>query len=125
MTQAEYFALLLFDCGYATSAQRKGWLKKRFGVEFPDELLATQSSIAIGMLEDEKASGASGGLAAPHGEVRKESDSLCTAVKRLGPASPFPSIQCECGEVWTQETHTVCPKCARWPVMIRWPMKVS
>ena len=68
MTQAEYIALLFNDCGYDTSAQRKGWLKKRFGVEFPDELLATQRSIAIGMLKDEKASGASGGLAAPHGE---------------------------------------------------------
>ena len=46
-------------------------------------------------------------------------ESCCSdepAVKRLGAANPFPSIQCECGEVWTQETHTVCPKCARWPV---------
>ncbi len=30
-------------------------------------------------------------------------------------ANPFPPIHCECGEVWTQEMHTVCPNCARWP----------
>lgn len=29
-------------------------------------------------------------------------------------ANPFPPITCECGEVWTQEMYTVCPKCVRW-----------
>lgn len=29
--------------------------------------------------------------------------------------NPFPPIHCECGETWTQEMHTVCPNCARWP----------
>jgi hypothetical protein len=29
--------------------------------------------------------------------------------------NPFPPIECVCGEVWTQEMHTVCPRCARWP----------
>jgi len=24
-------------------------------------------------------------------------------------------IHCECGTVWTQEMHTVCPNCGRWP----------
>jgi hypothetical protein len=35
--------------------------------------------------------------------------------KRTKTPDPFPPIQCECGEVWTQEMHTVCPNCARWP----------
>lgn len=33
----------------------------------------------------------------------------------LAEEDPFPAITCECGEVWTQEMHTVCPKCASWP----------
>jgi hypothetical protein len=37
------------------------------------------------------------------------------AVKRLGAPNPFPQIDCPCGETWTQELHTVCPRCARWP----------
>jgi hypothetical protein len=70
MTQTEYIALLFTDCGYDTVAQRKGWLKRRFGVEFSDELLSNQRSMAIAELKDEKASGASGRLAAPHGEQK-------------------------------------------------------
>lgn len=31
ITQAEFIAILFADCGYDTSAQRRGWLQKRFG----------------------------------------------------------------------------------------------
>jgi hypothetical protein len=55
MTQTEYIAILFNDCGYDTAAQRKGWLQKRFGVSFADELDSRQRSIAIESLKDEKA----------------------------------------------------------------------
>ena len=57
MTQQEYIAILFIDCGYDTSAQRRGWLDKRFGVEYPDELTSEQRSRAIDMLKDEKKAG--------------------------------------------------------------------
>lgn len=25
------------------------------------------------------------------------------------------NIQCVCGLTWSQHTHTVCPRCFRWP----------
>lgn len=31
--------------------------------------------------------------------------------------NPFQAIACECGETWTQEMHTVRPRCARWPTI--------
>lgn len=54
MTQEEYIAILFADCGYDTAAQRKGWLQKRFGVNFADELDSRQRSLAIDALKDEK-----------------------------------------------------------------------
>jgi hypothetical protein len=56
MTQVEYIEILFSDCGYDTVAQRKGWLQKRFGKSFADELDSNQRSIAITDLKDEKAS---------------------------------------------------------------------
>ena len=55
MTQAEYIEILFADCGYDTVSQRKGWLQKRFGKSFADELDSNQRSIAITDLKDEKA----------------------------------------------------------------------
>jgi hypothetical protein len=55
MTQIEYIQMLFHDCGYDTASQRKGWLHKRFGKEFADELWADERSRAIEMLKDEKA----------------------------------------------------------------------
>lgn len=55
MSQEEYIAILFADCGYDTASQRKGWLKKRFGVEYADELNSSEKSLAIGELKDEKA----------------------------------------------------------------------
>jgi hypothetical protein len=56
MKQVEYIAILFADCGYDTASQRKGWLQKRFGKDFADELDSQQRSIAITELKDEKAS---------------------------------------------------------------------
>lgn len=55
MTQAEYIAILFADCGYDTASQRKGWLQKRFGKSFADELDSHERSLAIEALKDEKA----------------------------------------------------------------------
>jgi hypothetical protein len=55
MTQAEYISILFADLGYDTAAQRKGWLQKRFGKSFSDELDSRERSIAIEALKDEKA----------------------------------------------------------------------
>lgn len=55
MTQVEYIAILFNDCGYDTAAQRKGWLQKRFEVNFADELDSRQRSLAIEQLKEEKA----------------------------------------------------------------------
>ena len=55
MTQQEYIAILFRDCGYDTSAQRKGWLQKRFEKSFTDELTSAERSLAIVQLKDEKA----------------------------------------------------------------------
>ncbi len=54
MTQIEYLAILFIDCGYETAAQRKGWLQKRFGVNYSDELSVAQKSTAINFLKGEK-----------------------------------------------------------------------
>lgn len=55
MSQEEYIAILFNDCGYDTAAQRKGWLQKRFEVNFADELTARERSMAIEQLKEEKA----------------------------------------------------------------------
>lgn len=54
MSQDEYIAILFNDCGYDTAAQRKGWLQKRFHVNFPDELDSHEKSLAIEELKVEK-----------------------------------------------------------------------
>jgi hypothetical protein len=54
MTQEEYLTILFADCGYDTAAQRKGWLFKRFGRYFADELDSRERSLAIEELKDEK-----------------------------------------------------------------------
>lgn len=54
MTQEEFIAILLGDCGYDTVAQRKGWLQLRFQVNFLDELTIAQKSKAIDFLRAEK-----------------------------------------------------------------------
>lgn len=54
MTQTEYIAILFEDCGYDTAAQRKGWLRRRFEVNFADELDSRQRSMAIEELKEEK-----------------------------------------------------------------------
>ncbi len=53
MTQEEYLAILFADCGY-DAAQRRGWLQKRFGRSYPDELTTAGKSRAIDMLKAEK-----------------------------------------------------------------------
>jgi hypothetical protein len=55
MTQVEYIAILFTDCGYDTSAQRRGWIQKRFGKSFADELDSRERSLAIESLKEEKA----------------------------------------------------------------------
>ncbi len=55
MTQTEYIAILFADCGYDTASQRKGWLQRRFNVDFADELDSRQRSLAIEELKEEKA----------------------------------------------------------------------
>lgn len=57
MTQAEYIAILFNDLGYDTAAQRKGWLQRRFGKSFTDELDSGERSRAIEELKEEKAQG--------------------------------------------------------------------
>ncbi len=54
ISQDEFIAILFADNQYTTSAQRKGWLQKRFGVSFADELTVAQKSKAIDMLKSEK-----------------------------------------------------------------------
>lgn len=54
MTQCEYIAILFVDCGYETSAQRRGWLQKRFGVSYSDELSTQDKHRAIEELKAEK-----------------------------------------------------------------------
>lgn len=54
MTQEEYLAILFADCGYNTSAHRRGWLKLRFGKQYSDELTTEQKSKAIEALKQEK-----------------------------------------------------------------------
>lgn len=54
MTQVEYIAILLDDCKYSTSAQRRGWLQMRFQKSYADELTTAEKSIAINMLKGEK-----------------------------------------------------------------------
>ena len=51
---------------------------------------------------------------------QEQLDALAGALKEAGQrlteaTNPFPAIVCECGESWTQESHTVCPRCATWP----------
>ena len=55
MNQIEYIAILFADCGYDTASQRKGWLQRRFSVNFADELDSRQRSLAIEELKEEKA----------------------------------------------------------------------
>lgn len=54
VTQLEYIAILFNDCGYDTASHRKGWLQRRFGVNFSDELDSRQRSLAIEELKEEK-----------------------------------------------------------------------
>jgi hypothetical protein len=57
MTQAEFLAILFVDCGYDTSAQRRGWIQLRFpGKSYADELTVAEASRAIDLLKAEKAS---------------------------------------------------------------------
>ncbi len=37
---------------------------------------------------------------------------ICKAFRKG--SDPFPAINCDCGEFWTQEVHTVCPRCYSW-----------
>ena len=60
MSQLEYIAILFADLGYDTAAQRRGWLEKRFGVGYPDELGTAQRSRVIDMLKEEKEPTANG-----------------------------------------------------------------
>lgn len=54
MSQDEYLAILFIDTGYDTATQRRGWLQKRFGVGYADELTKDQKSAAINFLKGEK-----------------------------------------------------------------------
>jgi hypothetical protein len=54
VTQFEYIALLFDQCGYDTTKQRQGWLQKRFGKSYADELDTRERSLAITELKDEK-----------------------------------------------------------------------
>ncbi len=56
ISQDEWIAILFIDTGY-TSAQRRGWLKLRFGKEYVDELTVAQKSKAIEDLRTEKGLG--------------------------------------------------------------------
>ena len=54
ITQDEYVAILFADCGYDTSAKRRGWLQDRFKVSYSDELASNDKHRAIEMLLNEK-----------------------------------------------------------------------
>ena len=54
MSQDEYIAILFADCGYATSAQRRGWLRLRYNKSYADELTTAQKSKVIEELKGEK-----------------------------------------------------------------------
>lgn len=54
MTQDEYIAILLADCGYSSVSQRKGWIELRFGKKYADELTKAEKSRAIQLLKEEK-----------------------------------------------------------------------
>lgn len=56
VTQEEYIAILFADNGYDTAAQRKAWLRKRFHVDFPDELDSRQKSLVITELKESRGS---------------------------------------------------------------------
>lgn len=59
MSQDEYIAILFADCGYSTSAQRRGWLRLRYGKSYPDELTTAQKHRVIEELKGEKELGIS------------------------------------------------------------------
>jgi hypothetical protein len=54
LTQIEYIAILFADCGYDTASQRKGWIQRRFGKSFADDLDSRERSMAIEELKEEK-----------------------------------------------------------------------
>ena len=54
MTQQAYIDILFIDNGYSTSVQRRGWMQKRFGRSYADELTVEERSRAIDMLKEEK-----------------------------------------------------------------------
>ena len=54
MTQSEYIAILFVDNGYDTASQRKGWMQRRFGKDYADELTSEERHRAIEMLKEEK-----------------------------------------------------------------------
>lgn len=54
MSQEDYIAILFADCGYETSAQRRGWLQIRFGKQYADELTGADKSRCIDLLKAEK-----------------------------------------------------------------------
>lgn len=51
-------------------------------------------------------------MKSPFKEPSENEEKFNEMIKR---DNPFPVLKCICGEEYTTEMHTVCPKCYRWP----------
>ncbi len=53
ISMIEYIGILFISCGYHESAQRRGWMRKRFDKAYADELTPSEQHKAVGMLREE------------------------------------------------------------------------
>jgi hypothetical protein len=60
ISQKEYCDILFLDLGYSESAQRRGWLRLRFGKAYLDELSPYELGQALDKLLEEKGASADG-----------------------------------------------------------------
>lgn len=54
ISMTEYLSILFVDCGYHESSQRRGWLQKRFGKSYADELTPAEAYKAVQEMRPEK-----------------------------------------------------------------------
>ena len=54
ISMLEYIAILFADSSYHESSQRRGWLQKRFGKSYADDLTKAEQYQAVQALRKEK-----------------------------------------------------------------------